>query len=54
MHKALGTIPKSSEDTKYSRKTTVYVVFIVLDTEGLKGLGFKDLAEGSLFSLGAD
>jgi hypothetical protein len=52
MKKALGTIPKSSEDTKYSRKTTISVVFIILDPEDLKGLGFKDLAEGNLFSLG--
>lgn len=48
MCKALGTIPKSSEDTKCSRKTTISAVFIALDAEGLKGLGFKDLAGGSI------
>lgn len=52
MHKALATIPKSSENTKCSRKTTISVVFITLDAEGLKGLGFKDLAGGSTFSSG--
>lgn len=48
MCKALGTIPKSSEDTKCSRKTAISAVFITLDAEGLKGLGFKDLAGESI------
>lgn len=52
MCKALGTIPKNSEDTKCFRKTAISAVFITLDAEGLKGLGFKDLAGGSIFPLG--
>lgn len=52
MHKALGTIPKGSKCTKCPRKTALAVVFIVLSAEGLKGLGFKDLAEGNIFPQG--
>lgn len=52
MYKVLRTTPKSSEGIKYSRKTTISVVFIIPGPEGLKGLGFKDLAEGRLFSSG--
>lgn len=44
IHKALGNIPKSSEDTKYSRKTTIFA--------GFEGIRVQRLNRGEPFSSG--